>query len=371
MARILHMADFHLDSPFTSKMSLEHAKLRRSEQREVFSQIIETAKKDADVVLISGDLFDGENVSGETVNFLVRKFAELGDIPVFISAGNHDPYNDTSVYSHTELGDNVHVFSCRGEYFDLDSLKLRVCGASFSSKYDDGSGIIRPTELEKHPEYANILVIHGDIYSIGGECRYNPISEKELDGFDYAALGHIHKYSGLNNAGNTVWAYPGIPEPRGFDETGNSGIIVGEVCRNSVSLKFQSVAKRRYRILNIELPRGISDNEGIIEKIAQSVGEFSRDDIFRIILNGKKEIGFKPDLELILNRTASLGFYIELKDETETEYDLTVDEADNSLRAEYIRLMNKKAEVYSKGSREYEIVQRALRLGVDAMESKR
>ncbi len=371
MARILHMADLHLDSPFTSKMSLERAKLRRSEQREVFSKIIETAKKDAEVVLISGDLFDGENVSGETVSFLARKFAELGDIPVFISAGNHDPYNDTSVYSRADLGDNVHVFSCRGEYFDLDSLKLRVCGASFSSKYDDGSGIVRPTELEKHPEYANILVIHGDMYSIGGECRYNPISEKELEGFDYAALGHIHKYSGLNDAGGTVWAYPGIPEPRGFDETGNSGIIIGEVSRSSVHLEFKSASKRGYRILNIELPRGVADNESVIEKIAQSADEFSRDDIFRIILTGKTEKGFKPDLELILSRIASLGFYIELRDETETEYDLTADEADNSLRAEYIRLMNKKAELYSKDSREYEIARRALRLGVDAMEAKR
>ncbi|MFR1499373.1 MAG: metallophosphoesterase family protein, partial [Monoglobus pectinilyticus] len=91
MARILHMADMHFDSAFTSNLSINKSKLRRSEQREVFSRIIEMVKTEQiDVMLISGDLFDSENVSEETINFMVRKFAEISEIPVLIAAGNHD-----------------------------------------------------------------------------------------------------------------------------------------------------------------------------------------------------------------------------------------------------------------------------------------
>ena len=55
------MADMHFDSAFTSNLSIEESKLRRSEQREVFSRIIEMVKTEQiDVMLISGDLFDSE-----------------------------------------------------------------------------------------------------------------------------------------------------------------------------------------------------------------------------------------------------------------------------------------------------------------------
>ncbi len=61
MARILHMADMHFDSAFTSNLSINKSKLRRSEQREVFSRIVKMVKTEQiDVMLISGDLFDSE-----------------------------------------------------------------------------------------------------------------------------------------------------------------------------------------------------------------------------------------------------------------------------------------------------------------------
>ena len=369
MVWILHMADMHLDAPFTSRMPLDVAKLRRSEQREVFSQIIDMAKSRADIMVISGDLFDSRNVSAETLNFLKRKFGEISSVPVFISAGNHDPFSDSSVYNRESLGDNVHIFSCGGEFFDLDDLGVRVAGASFAS--EDGSGLKRPADFPKHGEYANILVIHGDALSgeVGG--RYNGIRKDELEssGFDYVALGHIHSFSGIERAGETLWAYPGIPEPRGFDEISESGVIVGQVGRGETELKLLSVAKRRYGIIEAELPENVGDNETVVERIGAEIEKSGRD-ILRIILKGRTQRGFRPDLQLIHDRVKDKAFYIEIKDETKAEYDLNAAENDNSLRAVYIRMMNERLRECKAGSREYNITEMALRFGLDAMENK-
>lgn len=368
MAKILHMADMHLDSPMTSVLSPDAASLRRAEQRETFSRILELAAEESAVLLISGDLFDSGRVSRETVNFLKRRFSEIGNIPVFISAGNHDPYTGASPYKTVDFGSNVHIFGTEPGYFDLHDLKLRVSGVSFPS--EGTARLTRPGEFEKHSEYANILVIHGDVQTSGRrDTGYNPISAAELQesGFDYAALGHVHSFSGIEHSGAVSWAYPGIPEPRGFDETGDAGVIIGSVERGSVSLKKISVAKRSCRVAELELTDSVADNEAVIERLAEKLDDPK--DLYRIILCGRPRAGFSPDIDLLQRRIEGMAFYTELIDKTLPGYDFEVDDNDGSLRAVYIRMMKKRLAELSAGSREYRIAQEALRLGVDAMES--
>ena len=51
MLKLLHGADFHLDSPF-SGLTPEQAALRRSEQRQLLDRLAQTARdKEADLVL--------------------------------------------------------------------------------------------------------------------------------------------------------------------------------------------------------------------------------------------------------------------------------------------------------------------------------
>lgn len=372
MARILHMADMHLDSAFTSRLSGEKAQLRRSEQRAVFSKIIGLARS-ADAVLISGDLFDGANVSGETISFIKRKFAEICDIPIYIAAGNHDPYSDDSVYANESLGDNVHIFPSSGGYYDIDSLKLRLCGASFAC--EDGSNMPRLSEFEKHKDYINIGVIHGDVsYSAAEGGRYNPISYTELEesGFDYVALGHIHVSDGIHKRGSTYWAYPGIPEPRGFDEAserGGLGVIYLEISEQGAEFKQIDVHERLYHVINIELDENTADSERIIELINAKLAEYGDDDLFKIILSGQTHMGFRPNVNMITERVKGLKFYIRISDETVTVCDLTADEGDCSLRAEYIRMMNERIRK-AENDENKRIAETALIIGVNAIDGR-
>ena len=66
MIKIIHGADFHLDSPF-SGLTPERAAQRRGEQRELLDRLAALAReKQADLVLLAGDLLDSERVFRET-----------------------------------------------------------------------------------------------------------------------------------------------------------------------------------------------------------------------------------------------------------------------------------------------------------------
>ena len=95
--RVLHAADLHLDSPFRG-LGAGKGRQRRQESRELLDRLADLANsRRAELVLLSGDLFDGAEVYRETLEQLR---AALGRIrcPVFIAPGNHDPYTSQSPY---------------------------------------------------------------------------------------------------------------------------------------------------------------------------------------------------------------------------------------------------------------------------------
>ena len=64
--RVIHGADFHLDAPFGA-LPPEKAAQRRGEQRELLRRLaLLSNRAQADLVLLSGDLFDGGDLYGES-----------------------------------------------------------------------------------------------------------------------------------------------------------------------------------------------------------------------------------------------------------------------------------------------------------------
>ena len=113
MLTILHGADFHLDAPFAS-LPPDKARQRREEQRALLDRLADLAEeRQADLVLLSGDLLDSSQTYQETVEALARTLGQI-HAPVFIAPGNHDCYGPRSVYANTVWPDNVHIFSTVG-----------------------------------------------------------------------------------------------------------------------------------------------------------------------------------------------------------------------------------------------------------------
>ena len=136
MLNIIHGADFHLDSPF-SGLSPQRAAQRRGEQRELLSRLAQLAREQqADLVLLSGDLMDRDNVYRETAQALSQTLGSI-PCPVFLAPGNHDYYGPSSVYATLDWPDNVHIFTSPNlEGVDLPQLNCTVYGRVFCAPHE-------------------------------------------------------------------------------------------------------------------------------------------------------------------------------------------------------------------------------------------
>ena len=70
--KIVHAADFHLDSAFGA-LSAEQARQRRRESRELLTRLCNYVNQNGvDLVLLAGDLFDSDTTYRETLEALAR-----------------------------------------------------------------------------------------------------------------------------------------------------------------------------------------------------------------------------------------------------------------------------------------------------------
>jgi len=261
---------------------------------------------DADVVLLAGDIFDCES-NVEIINFVTHVFEKFPNKRFFIACGNHDPL-ESNTYKKLSciIPDNVKIFSDNMETVFLPEYNTCIHGISFSGNYSYAS-LIDGKDISKE-NIINIMVMHGDFSK---NSSYNPITEKLLSGtnMDYIALGHVHGFSGIKSAGSVQYAYPGVFEPGGFDETGECGVIYGAISKEGNSLDFYPSSTRKYHILNIDISHFKSQ-----EEIAECIrGMINIDDLYRIILSGNRN-GFMPDIKLLENILA--GFYVEIIDKS-------------------------------------------------------
>lgn len=358
----MHIADLHLDAPFAHCVPSERT-VRRNEQREALCRVCEVCKNEkVDVMLIAGDLFDGDFLRSDTPAFLAECFASVPDTRIFIAPGNHDPYYARSPYKAVKFPDNVHVFTEEKlSFVDIPSLNTTVYGYAFEGKS------IKTNPLDsfrvRDESRINLLVAHGELDS--ADAQYCKISGNDLSSsfFDYAALGHVHTPSGFLRFGKTVCAYSGCLLGRGFDECGEKGAIIGEVSCGSVSLKYLPVAGRRYEICEIKLS-GKQADEGVLSEIRTRCEGFGEKTALRIVLTGTVNGEIKISSEA-LRAALPTPCFVELKNETVYVPDTDTIENENSLRGEFCRKI--KPMLQSEDARTRQMASLAMKYGIDAL----
>ena len=96
MAKILHTADFHLDSAFTA-LPEEKARLRRQEARQLTDRLVDYANDHGvELLLLAGDLFDSDQLYGQTAQELARSLAREGYATSFVYGGDLNFTNQAS-----------------------------------------------------------------------------------------------------------------------------------------------------------------------------------------------------------------------------------------------------------------------------------
>src|SRR5580693_202282 len=114
--RFVHAADIHLDSPLRSLALRDPAlaDLIGNATRKAFIGVVDLClDEQVDALLLSGDLYDGEQTSMKTARFLAEQLRRLdaADIEVFIIRGNHDALS--KITKELALPENVHLFGGR------------------------------------------------------------------------------------------------------------------------------------------------------------------------------------------------------------------------------------------------------------------
>ncbi len=367
MIKVLHTGDIHLDSSFSS-LDPRQAEVRRNELRAAFTSMMTYARMNsADLILIAGDMFDGEHVTRETIAMIRREF-ELFGKPIFIAPGNHDPASQKSVWMKKIFPDNVYVFtSDKVSSYQADDIPVTVWGYAFTSSDMTENPLLSASEHPTDDGRIHILLAHGDI--TGKDPTNCPLSEESVISFgaDYTALGHIHNPPSPGDGGK--WCYPGCLEPRGFDEIGPKGACMVEIDRKNgvsdVNIKRVRFSKRRYEKAELRLEECVSMNDirSAISAFIQSE-KYGEDTCLSLRLTG-----FIPQ-ELIIDKDSLEDevpglFLLKITDATSPDVNFAALENDMTIRGALYRQLRPSLE--SEDSREREIGIRALRYALSAL----
>ena len=358
--KFIHIADMHLDSPFVNLSDKDiMGDIRRLEQRKVLKKIIEYIKENnINYLFISGDLYEHKYIKQTTIEYLNNLFKEIPEVKVFIAAGNHDPKVKNSYYNKFNWNENVKIFNSFIE--KIEEPDCNIYGYSFDDFYCNNCGL--ENVFVEQNEKPNILILHGNLDGSQKDDRpYNPISKNLLleKGFDYVALGHIHKLD-YNSYLNQKIVYPGSTVSLGFDELGEHGMIVGEINNDNLKLKFVQLDDELFtkRELNVD---NISSKEELIEKINSL--EIPSNEYVEIILTGGRnfEINKYDILKFIQNDRI-----IKIKDETKITIDLERISKESTLRGLFIKEMLEKMENETELEKK-QILEKAIEIGLDSL----
>lgn len=330
--KFIHLADCHLGDRFDFKSGLSN-KIRENNKKSL--ENILRNNKDVDFLLIAGDLY-------ERSLFTLRDYKELFDLigdfgkEVFYVAGNHDYIGEENEHILKTKPTNFHIFYKENlEYYEINS--TRIYGLSYRDRIFNKD---LSYYMDLDPDYFNILLAHASINdSKSSYLNFNLDKLKKI-GFDYVALGHIHKWE---NFGNNIY-YSGAIEPSDFSDTYDYGYILynqGEITHFDTSIM-------KFYDLNLSLDDFKDENDLISYINSQLIS--SKQNYLRINLDARVNIKkFKEDIR---------ANYLEIRiSEDDSLYDL-VNLYPNSLLEKYRQKFPDKVSAIEK---------KALELGLDAI----
>ena len=350
LMRFIHMADVHFDSPFTVLASRENlANERRLEQRKAFADAIEYIKENQiPFLFISGDLYEQKYIRKSTIEYINNLFKEIPNTQIFITPGNHDPFLVNSFYNTFKWNDNVTIFD--SEIKIVETEEADIYGFGFTDFYCENSQIEKINIKNKNK--INILIAHGSLdASKTLDMQYNPLNSNKLKeiGFDYAALGHIHKANFEENKNNFI--YPGSLISFGFDELGEHGFLDVEINKNNseinnlINLKINNnnlnnsgINKNNFKI-NKKI-KFIKADKRVFEEIKNIKTDKQKN--YKVILEGYKntEINLNKIQKMVLNETI-----LKVKDFSKMKYDINELANQNNLKGVFInRILQKEQE---------------------------
>ena len=324
--KIIHTSDIHLDSALTSHLSSDKVRERKRELITSFRKTVEAAERQGAVAyIIAGDLFDTEKAARSTIETFMRTIENTPSITFFYLFGNHE--KKLIVDSGMPLPRNLKIFEDGWTYYRIENTVIAGRCTTEEGMFDT---------LEIDGDKRNIVVLHGELTDKSAPGGYIGVKEIEDKPIDYIALGHYHSYKAEKLSSRCTAVYCGTPEPRGFDETGDKGIVEVECDLYTMSHRFIPTAKRQAVIVEADISEAnnIFDIENIVNNVTRGINS---GDIVRVVLTGVREVAFTIDTERLESKFDTRFYYLEIKDGTHVRIDPEEYKHDKSLKGEFIR----------------------------------
>jgi exonuclease SbcD len=217
--RFLHIADLHIGKSVLEMPMLE-------DQRYILKAVVAAAvENNVDAVLIAGDIYDRSVPPAEAVCVLDDFLSILSEkgITVIAVAGNHDSPERLEFGSRLLAGRGVHIAGIYNgnlrsvtlcdehgpvHFYTLPFVKPAIIRAVLGEDVSNTAEAVRAAlqgyPITSHADDRNVLVAHqfvchgehapdtcdSEIHSVGGS---DSVDVSCFDGFDYVALGHLHR----------------------------------------------------------------------------------------------------------------------------------------------------------------------------------
>ncbi len=296
--RLVHFSDTHLGWRSLHRVDNAGRNQRESDVYEAFDRAVhKTIELAPDVVIHSGDLFDGYHPSSAALKVCLDGMGRLRDagIPLVVIAGNHSTPRITSA---------EHVF-CLLERFDRDGLVHAVFGetrririgklAILAVPHVNDEIAVRDTLSIAVPDAEadyNVLVAHIGLDGLGhvggseaGSLTLSGETLETTDAFDYVALGHLHRFQDVRDNA----AYSGSLERLSWadDPDGSKGILEVDLAAGCTSAEFVTLHEIPVRP-HIALPTidasATDDLEAEIIAAAETVDASGSEPMVRLVV---------------------------------------------------------------------------------------
>jgi DNA repair exonuclease SbcCD nuclease subunit len=238
MLRLVHTADVHLGARHADLG--DQAAALRERQFAAFAAAVDLALAEkVDAFLVAGDLFDSNTQPRRSVE---RAAVELGrllssHVRVALIPGTHDVYDRASVYRAYDLAalagsppgsDRLTVLTPERPEVTWATIDLTVHGRVFPTKRAPVDPLAGLDVGEDRRTTWHVAMVHGSV-RIAGKTEHDEVvvapEAIAATRLDYLALGHWHSVQ-RGQAGGTVWAYPGAPEPVALDQAGAGSVLL-------------------------------------------------------------------------------------------------------------------------------------------------
>lgn len=277
---VVHAADIHLDSPLRglSRIGDDYAQeLRRSTRRALENLVALTMERQADLLVIAGDLYDGGWHDFSTGQFFIEQMVKLKDvnIPVVIVSGNHDAASQ--ITRSLTLPPGIHLLATdKPESVVFDDLGAVVHGQGYAIR--DVQDNLAAAYPDRIPELVNVGVLHTAATGSPDHDTYAPCSVADLQAlrYDYLALGHIHQ-RGAVAEGEFPAHFSGNIQGRNPRETGAKGALLVDLQSGApAQVTFEALDVARWDRIEIDAA-ALADGKDLAEAARDRMRESVRE----------------------------------------------------------------------------------------------